>query len=238
MLTPILTAIASFLLTGLIGNWLLQRWQQNNWLHQQRVQAAIKEYDELRKVIDELMALSSARLYRTRRLTLNLRTASQDKLQEIFEDYAKSVTAWNDKFQSVCVGIRVFVNYNFSIRVENEIQTQFVNISQHLDALVAKAKTNQIASPTSVGKLNAEMNSLSGRLEETSTELIKLLHEKQRYAYEGQRIPFTKENLHLFSRWYLFKALFKSIKSPQPVSRPLTNSLPPIFLWPKWSRKD
>jgi preprotein translocase subunit YajC len=43
----LITVILSFVLTGIIGNFLVQRWQQRNWHEQHRLLRLEKEMDEL-----------------------------------------------------------------------------------------------------------------------------------------------------------------------------------------------
>ena len=58
MWPPIITAIISFILTGLIGGRLLQKWQLRNWLNQQKFLGAEKDYIALQELFDDIVALS------------------------------------------------------------------------------------------------------------------------------------------------------------------------------------
>jgi len=71
-MSAIIAVIVGSILTGLIGNWLVQGWQQRNWLLQQRFLGHEKEYFALKDLADEIASLLGARIYQCRRLLRNL----------------------------------------------------------------------------------------------------------------------------------------------------------------------
>jgi hypothetical protein len=68
MITAIVTVCLTFLLTGVVGNLLLQGWQQRNWLTQQRFLGEQKNYENLKELSEEIVRLSNLRLWKMRRL--------------------------------------------------------------------------------------------------------------------------------------------------------------------------
>jgi len=105
----LITVIISFVLTGLIGNYFVQRWQQRNWHEQHRVLRLEKELDELRTLINEIMELGDARNYRARRLLLSLDNESSISTERLM-DYERTVAVWNDRFNSFCVRLTLLAS--------------------------------------------------------------------------------------------------------------------------------
>jgi len=210
-------------LTGFIGNWLVQRWQQRNWLTQHTLQSAEKRIEELRRLIDEILRLGDARNFRTRRIVRQLNNADLAAFNRTKEDYEQAVVNWNDCFNSMCVRLTMYAAYRpYTERLEESIQPLFVNISEKVEtAIGAHAKQN--IAPSMIAQMDNDLNAISGKLFVFGRDLVRLLLTKQQEAYNGKPILFSKENLELFPRWYLFKALFQPTFPPKAVSSTALN---------------
>jgi type II secretory pathway pseudopilin PulG len=219
----LVTIVISFVLTALVGNWLVQRWQQRNWLTQHTLQSAEKQIEELRILVDELLRLGDARTFRTRRFVRQLNNADLAKFEQIKEDYERAVVEWNDRFNSMCVGLTMYAAYQpYTERLEGSIQPLFVKVSDKLDTAI-HIRANQTVSRSSIAQMDNDLNEISGELFAFGRDLVRLLLVKQQEAYDGKPILFSRENLELFPRWYLLKALFHPPFPPQAVSSAALN---------------
>ncbi len=230
------TVLVSFVLTGLIGNWLVQRWQQRNWLTQHSLQSAEKQIEQLRVLIDEILRLGDARNFRTRRVVRQLNSKDSVKFEHTKEDYEQAVVNWNDRFNSMCVGLTMYAAYQpYTERLEGIIQPLFVNISEKVDALIGMGASGTV-SRSLIAQMDADLNEISGKLFAFGRDLVRLLLSRQQEAYEGKLIFFSKENLDLFPTWYLLKALFQPTYPFQAVSSAALNLSHPFVTRSRRSR--
>jgi hypothetical protein len=219
----LLTVVVSFVLTGLVGNWLVQRWQQRNWLTQHSLQRAEKQIEQLRALIDEILRLGDARNYRTRRVVLQLNSEDSAKFERTKEDYDQAVVNWNDRFNSMCVGLTMYAAYQpYTERLEGIIQPLFVSVSEKVEVAIGM-RANGPVPRSLIAQRNVDLNEISGMLFEFGRDLVRLLLNKQQEAYEGELIFFSKANLGLFPTWYLLKALFQPTYPFQAVSSTALN---------------
>src|SRR5467141_3581411 len=98
--TAAVTAVVTFFFTGLLGNFLVQRWQQRNWLNQHRLLGAEKRLEELQKLIDEITSLGDARNFRIRRIIRHT-PGDISTLQTLREAYDQSVVQWNERLTAL-----------------------------------------------------------------------------------------------------------------------------------------
>jgi hypothetical protein len=188
-----------------------------------------KAFEELKKLIDEIMTLGDARSYRTRRLLLKMRNANKSSISGVTRDYEQAVTAWNDKLNSFTVRLTVYAKYSFAEELETDIQERFMRISARIDSLPHSIPRDRVfaVSPS----LQRELDQLNYRLFQFSRDALNVLQEKQREAYGGNKLYFEEQTLELFPTWYLFKALFKTSQPPQTVIRSPANFEPPDIFW-------
>lgn len=78
----VLGAIVAFIFTGVIANWLVQRWQYRNWLNQQRFLGAEKRYELLKSLADEISLNASKRLSSMFRLVASLALSQEGSKRE------------------------------------------------------------------------------------------------------------------------------------------------------------
>ncbi len=95
MVTAIITVVLTFALSTFFGNWLLQRWQQRNWLHQQSLLGEQKHYENLKDLCDQILELSNARISRMRRLLSVLQHGDIERIKARLSDYDTAVIEWN-----------------------------------------------------------------------------------------------------------------------------------------------
>ena len=206
--------IVPIAISAVIGNYLVQRWQQRNWRQQQLVLRGEKNIDALKLAIDDLMNLADSRSYRSRRLLLQLRPdqpalGDSELFDEILKDYIKSVVAWNDKFNSLCVRLTMYSKSCHSNNLEKNIQPQFVEISHRIEQLLKGVNYSKHFFDKEKRSIDACFNWLNGSTSELYKALIRDLKSRERKNYLGSQIQFEKDTLEQFSTWHLTKALFK-----------------------------
>ncbi|CAN5505101.1 hypothetical protein BH09VER1_BH09VER1_54980 [soil metagenome] len=226
-----LKILAPVLLTALVGNRLLQRWQQRSWLQQQAVLQSHKEIDEVKSTIDEFIKLADARSYRARRLVRNLPRATEARIDSLRNEYDLSVAAWNDRLNSFQVRLTIYAKYRFAQRIENSIQPRFAELSEAIERLLSlppDVRGQEACRAMSIFEDN--LNSLNGILFAFSRDVMRYLIDEQRMMYLGRPIQFSESTLESFSTWYLFKELFKTEHPPQTIfSTPVNSSLPDVI---------
>lgn len=166
------------------------------------------------------------------RAVKNLASGTDARFEEIRRDYETSVVKWNDRFNSLCVGLRLYADYRYTDRLEFEIQPAFVTASEKLDDLIKRRESS--LSKAAVAELENRLSSISGALFNLSKDLIGLLIDEQKKAYEGQLIVFSPATLQLFPTWFLLKTLFKPIYPRPAISSTALNFTRPLIGWPDW----
>lgn len=212
----LLTAIVSSVLVGFIGNFLVQKWQQRNWVEQHRLLLREKEIDDLKIISTEIMKLGDARSYRTRRLMLRLESIDVNS-SELVKDYENSVCQWNDSLNSTYARLTLSASSAYADQLRINIQSRFIQISDKLDNLI---KVKKLKGPVPIhmkASLSNDMDFLNGQLYNFNRRLLRLLVERQTEAYVGKKIDFNRYSIQNFSTWYLFKALFQTRHSPATI---------------------
>src|SRR5205807_5631538 len=88
-MVAIVTVVLSFLLSGIIGNRLVQRWQQRNWRVQHSLEATEKNLEALRTIADEITKSADIRIFRSRRIGWQLgraRTATFEATKREYDE--------------------------------------------------------------------------------------------------------------------------------------------------------
>ena len=219
----------------IVGNYLVQRWQQRNWRQQQLLLRGEKDIEALKLAIDELMNLADSRSYRSRRLLLHLRsnqsgTNGITKLDAIEAEYVKSVVGWNDKFNSLCARLTMYAPSQHAETLESNIQPQFVEISRRLEYLLKSPNIVQHAFESEKARLVRSINSFNGSVGRLYKVLIRDLKQREELNYLGRQIEFNEYTLDNFSTWQLTKALFKPQQPSLTIFGPPRNFGSPMFL--------
>jgi hypothetical protein len=217
MTTAIATVVLSFLLTGLVGNLLIQRWQHRNWINEQRFLGEQKAYENFTALCEEMMKFSSRRLWRMRRLARVLNQSDDDLIKACQSDYDQALSDWNERVTDFQVRLTLYGSYEMPDRFEFDIQETFRSIGEDLMVLTNKRLAGQVVK--GVGPLQQRMNSLSGKLYNYTMELNKLLEVQREKTYYGKLVTLDEGNLESFKTWELVKALFKARVTPLTVVR-------------------
>ncbi len=223
-----LVAIAlSFVLTGLIGNRLLQQWQQRNWLQQQQLLGREKEYFALRELCEELAQTMGARHFQMRRLLASVRTFPLEKMEGRLLDYEKSLIRWNESINSYNVRLTFYTSYGFAKDLEESVQKEFVRLGSQIEALVRRRRMDAPVSREEVEPIRVELDNLQARIFRFSRDLVSELEKVRSHTYFGRRIHYRWGDLKDFSTWDLIKALFIRDVYSHSIIRPSDDIAPP-----------
>ena len=131
----LVSVVIGFVLTGVIGNWLIQHWQNRNWMAQQRFNGNEKEYAALKDLTDEIAILLGERIYHMQRLTLSLNMDSE-KFSVRLAEYDDVVKRWNVRLTSFYFRLPLLATSQFSSHLERDVQKKLVSISSSINYLI------------------------------------------------------------------------------------------------------
>lgn len=204
------TVFLGFILTGIIGNFLVQKWQHQNWINQQRILRANSNLGELKNLIDSITHYADTRNYRARKLSKAINNADAELLLTLRNEYEVAVTAWNDQWNSFCIGLTLYADHRFTLRLEESIQARFFRVGLTITEFL-RAPGEITARKRAL--LDRDLNILSGQIFNFSRDLLNVFLANQEDAYSLKKIEFNETNLVILPTWKLFKALFKPLEA-------------------------
>jgi hypothetical protein len=228
-MTTVTSILLTFLLTGLIGNWLAQRWQQRNWMNQQRFLGEEKEYISLKDLWEQLSGLAAKRLWRMRWVLFAIDDKNDAAVQERLVEYTSVLSEWNEKFTPMCARLTLLTRWAFTYELDRGIQNDFVNAGLKLERLVKARLSNQHVDRRGTLMLHKEFDVLSGRLFAFNRDVLRAVERQRARTYYGVEVEYSKSNLEKFGNWQLLKALFKPGLKTLRITRPPSDSEPPII---------
>lgn len=203
------TVFIGFILTGLIGNSLLLKWQQRNWLTQQRFLGHEKEYLALKELVDEVASLLGVRLYQMQRLTLNLVRSSEEQFSARAAEYDQAVKIWNEHLASFIVRLVILApNSSFAYKLDSVIQRKLRITGQNIDALVHQRRDGCPVEKKQTVDILEQLDSIKAKARNFNKDLLDFVERRRKKVYYGEKILFSQWTLNRFSTWQLFKALF------------------------------
>lgn len=182
-LLALLPIVVGFLLTGLIGNRLLQAWQARNWFLQQRFLGQEKEYLGLKELADEIGTLLSVRIFYMQRLIRALASGSDDKAQSCLKDYDKALKRWNERLTSFYIRLPMLADYDLALRLENYIQNELVKTGAAIENLTTKRKAGASIPRNQSMQVEKELNAIQGRAISFSKRLLNVVQSRRADVY-------------------------------------------------------
>jgi len=227
-LTSVGTVILTFLFMGFVGNWLVQRWQQRNWVDQQRFLGEQKHYENVAHLCDEIVDLSGRRVWRMRRLLASLSPQDQELIRRRLAEYDEVLSEWNAKLIGFNVRLTYFAAYEMVTRLEHEVQSRFVELGSELERLVKQRLARGASDRRSLLHLEYRLNSLSGSVSKYNRDLLSMAEIQKTKTYYGRQIPLNSDTLQHFPTWELIKGLFKPRIQPHTIVRSPTDLRAPF----------
>jgi hypothetical protein len=216
----IVAILLSFLLTGVTGNMLLQRWQYRSWLNQQRFLGQEKEFQTLSHLCDELAELSGIRYSRMQRLFLVIRSSDSDLVKERLTSYSQAVEMWNERLPSLTVRLFRLTPTSLANGLEHGLQPKFVTVGRELERIARKRLNDSLLETADLVHLGNALNQLSAVLIDFNRKVLANVQVQKRKTYDGVTVQLNEFTIPKFRNWELFKALFHSGIQPFSVTRP------------------
>lgn len=202
----LLLVILGFILTGLVGNYILQRWQARSWLLQQQFLGQEKEYLALKQTCDNIGSLMGVRIFHMQRLSMKF---PADVSEEIRREYSQAVIRWNEQLTLFYNQLTFFAGSEFATMLERTVQDKLVAVSLEIEAVkLKKASDTQHVSPEQMKRIQAGLIHIQANARLFNRSLIRLVEKKREQVYFGTKIKLNPSNFQHFSNWQLFKALF------------------------------
>lgn len=202
--------LVTFVLTGLIGNRLLQRWQHRTWLHQQKILGREKEYASLLELTNELSAATGARLYHMRRLAAAIRSLSDAELEHRLKKYDAILIRWNEALNSYYVRLTFYTDFYEARNLEDNIQNLFAKTGINIEASIRDRRSGKRSSPVAITAIDHNLTRLQGQILQFNKGMLRTVETKRKELYLGAPVYYSEYNLLQFSTWELIKALFIS----------------------------
>jgi hypothetical protein len=210
ILQTVIGALVTFVFVTLLGNWVLQNWQQRSWLNQQRFLGKQTEYNALKDLFEEIVSLAGRRITRMRRLQRVLRGGDDELVKARLEEYDKIQTEWNDRLNSFYVRLRFYAaDYEMADRLEKQIQDKFVSIGSRLEQAVKHRQEGTRPASHVVTGLDNNLNDLYRAIIVYTRDMLRHIEEIKKETYFGVEVKLKPDTLELFPTWQLFIALFK-----------------------------
>jgi hypothetical protein len=207
-MTQIVSVVLAFVLTGLVGNALVQRWQHRSWVRQQQFLGIEKEYFALMELSTELANTISRRLYKTRRLLWAVRSLSDELMEDRLKEYDTALVEWNESLSAYYVRLTIYATYAGRYDLDGRIHQPFQTIGSQLETMVRERRQGTHPARADMFRIERSLNSLQAETLNFSRDVLKRVEETRQKVYFGNKIPYSRENLKKFSTWQLIKALF------------------------------
>jgi hypothetical protein len=208
-LSAVAAALTGAITTGVVGNYLVQRWQRRSWLAQQRQLFHENELNELKRLYEQVTERAEARLTAMRRLIAVLEDGSPE-LEKALDEYREQLTLWNSALRSFYPTITIHYGWNKTLQLEQDIHGQFVKIGQRIEHLVRSVRSGNKAAAAEKNSVRTALNAQAGRLSSYYLALANGLEKRRDEVLNGKRHTYRSGAFHYFSTGDLVKALFTS----------------------------
>lgn len=221
-MATLLPIIVGFLLTGVIGNRLVQGWQSRNWLMQQRYLGQEKEYLALKELADEIVTLLGVRIFHMQRLNRALGSGADARVNLCLQEYDGALKRWNERLTSFYIRLPMLASYELAHHLETSIQTELVKTGSDIENLVSRRSAGTPTQKGQSAKIENDLNRIQGRAIAFNKRLLDVVQSQRGDVYYGKRLEFSPQNMGHFSTWMLVKALFvRDVDSLSVVRPPL-----------------
>lgn len=206
------------MITGLVGNWLVQRWQLRNWFSQQRHTSDQQELSDLTALFDEVSKSASARLNVMRSLLNDLRSGSN--VENSVLEYKKAIGDWNISLHSWFARITFLINWETTISLERDLHAEFVGVGAKLEVLIRDFRSGGNLAQSRIAQADKSLNSLTGQLDRFLKLILRHIQEKRSIIRNGRHIFYNRTDLAEYTTLDLVKALFVSDVDKIDIIRP------------------
>lgn len=205
----IISTIIGFVLTGLIGNYLVQKWQLRNWLTQQKIAAVEKEHIELKELAETFSAFANERIFSMRAALYSLKTEDKELKTQRTEEYRESIKNWNQKYGYFSAKLPLLMSQAHTQDFDKKIHRKMVETSILIDKAIAKKKA-----PSNANLIEHKLIEINKHTIILTNEILQSSRQKRNSIHEKVTLSYNIENIEKYSTWQLIKALFiKNVNS-------------------------
>jgi len=219
ILSGVAVALTGAITTGIIGNYLVQRWQRRSWFAQQRQLFHEQELAELKRFYEQVTQTAEARLFAMRQLAAVLPDGNAE-VERARDEYRKQLTVWNSSLRSFFPTVTLHYGWSMTLRLENEIHANFVDVGRSLERLVRGVLMGAMPSVADRTAVARALNGQAGKLSSFFEAIADGLENKRDEVLNGKRHTYRSGALNHFSTRDLIKALFTSDVDGFNVVRP------------------
>jgi len=216
---PVIVTILGFVLSGIVGNQLLQRWQYRSWLRQQKFSGAEKEYIALRDLIADISKECGKRLFRMRRLLYSVGSGDFATIDQRLSSYDESLVSWNEQFNGLAAKLTVFGSFSETKRLEREIQQPFHSVGVGLERLVRIRRSGESIDSNHLKTAERQLQSIQIKISIFDRDMLYLLQDRRKKTYYGYYLKYDYFNLEKMSNSELIHALFVSDVDGHTIAR-------------------
>lgn len=206
----ILPVLIGALVTAVLGNFLVQKWQLRTWREQQRQLGLQAELEEMKKLLEEITAKAADRHNAMRRLLSSLAPETRTNFERALTEYQNQVATWNAALNSFYVRIRLTVDYVMTLRFEREVHRRFYEAGIALEEVVRSRRDGVKSNWSDLTEPRERLNYLQGSLYVFLRDLTDHIEKRRDEIFFGKKLYYRTHNLREYSLLELIKALFTS----------------------------
>lgn len=221
----LLATVVGALLTAVLGNRLIQFWQQRNWIHQQQFSGLEKEYVALKSLSDSLIKDCGARLSSMRNLVSSLR---RGVFQDELEAYRVVLSTWNGAIHAYYAQLTFQLKWDCATHLEHRIHDKFVAAGVEIEGAIRSLSAGSPVRRDQFNLLDSQLDEIAGEIADFSRVLVRSAEERRQEVFYGRKLEYTKSNIIRFSNFDLIKLLFVSDIDGFSVVRSTTDIVSPL----------
>ncbi|WP_152424640.1 hypothetical protein [Aeromonas diversa] len=210
--------ILSFILTGVIGLYVSNKFQEKSFLHQIKTSRSEREIDRLVEIAKLLEKMSGERIYYSRLLLDTLASSpikdNGELINQARDEYKKSKDAWNENLNPLFIELYSINMYDCARDIEKNIHNNFRGAHTAIYNLVLNGHSSNLILS---GKMHLDIAFTETR--RISSEIIKHSNIRWDRIMDGDTEALNALNLNKASSWTLFRALFHKNPSTLRVRR-------------------
>lgn len=206
----IIPVLVGAVVTAVLGNFLVQKWQLRSWREQQRHLGHQAELEEMKSLLAEITSRAASRHNAMRRLIGSLAPQSRGNFEEALSDYRSELAAWNAALNSLFVRIRLAMSYAETVRFERDIHALFVDAGVSIEQVIRARESGVQPNWSDLIDPKEKLNRLQGQLFSFLRDLADTVEARKEEIYFGKKLSYSKDNLEEYSLLELVKALFSA----------------------------
>lgn len=221
----LLTTVIGALLTAVLGNRLVQFWQQRNWRHQQQFSGLEKEYTALRSLTDAIIRDCGSRLTAMRELNYAL---VRGDFQTELHKYRDSISSWNGSIHAHYAQLTFQLKWDYATHLEHHVHDRFVVAGRVLEREVRSQNSGQQPDSRRCGSAQIELDAVAGEVADFGRKLVRATEERRQEVFYGRKLTYCKSDIIRLSHIDLIKLLFESDIDNFSVVRPTADVSTPL----------